>query len=180
MYPNAQVCSSHHPRRIPANKAQVEATDLSPIQPQLVTPNLRFIIDDCTEEDWCHPPSSVDYIHTRVLLGCLQDFRSIIRKARKYLRPGAWYESQEIYPKPFCDDGTMPKDWPFLDWYNRGDEAMMLNDTPLRIGNKIKGWCEKEGLVDVHELVFKLPLSGWPLDGALKDIGTVCLSAPRL
>ena len=32
-------------------------------------------------------------------------------------------ESQEIFPTPFCDDGTMPDDWPFLEWSKYFDQA---------------------------------------------------------
>jgi len=52
------------------------------------------MIDDATEEDWLYPPDTFDYIHTRVLLGCFEDFRKIIDKSFGYIKPGGWMESQ--------------------------------------------------------------------------------------
>lgn len=37
--------------------AEVEATDLSPIQPSSVPVNVHFFIDDATEDDWAVPPA---------------------------------------------------------------------------------------------------------------------------
>lgn len=74
--------------------AEIEGTDLSPIQSTYVPPNVRFVIDDANEEDWLHPPETFDFIHTRMMIGCFHDFAGIIRKSYKYLKPGGWLESQ--------------------------------------------------------------------------------------
>lgn len=50
-------------------EAEVQATDLSPIQSSNVPENVHFFIDDASEEDWALPPAYFDYIHTRVLFG---------------------------------------------------------------------------------------------------------------
>ena len=55
-------------------KAEIQATDLSSIQPSSVPQNVHFYIDDASEEDWAVPSDYFDYIHTRVLLGCFADF----------------------------------------------------------------------------------------------------------
>jgi hypothetical protein len=151
--------------------AEVQATDLSPIQPVSVPENVHFFIDDASEEDWALPPAYFDYIHTRVLLGCFTDFREIIKKGFYYTKPGGWMESQDIMSTPYCDDGTMPPDWPFLEWTKYGDDAAMEADRPMRIANKFKRWYEQAGFVDVHEKVFKLPMNGWPRDKHLKTLG---------
>lgn len=151
--------------------AEVQATDLSPIQPSSVPENVHFFIDDASEEDWALPPGHFDYIHTRVLLGCFTDFREIIRKGFHYTKPGGYMESQDIMSTPYCDDGTMPPDWIFLEWTKFGDEAAMEADRPMRIANKFKRWYEQAGFVDVQEKVFKLPMNGWARDRHLKYLG---------
>lgn len=153
--------------------AEVQGTDLSPIQPSSVPENVRFFIDDAAEVDWVLPAAHFDYIHTRMLLGCFTDFRDIITKSFYHLKPGGYMESQEIMPTPYCDDGTIPADWPFLDWTKTSDEAAMEADKPLRIANKLKRWYEQLGFVDVQEKVFKLPLNPWPKDKHLKTLGTM-------
>lgn len=133
--------------------------------------NLQFFIDDASEEDWAVPPNYFDMIHTRVLLGCFTDFRDIIRRSYYYTKPGGYMESQEVMSTPYCDDGTMPPNWPFLEWNKYLDEAAMTAERPLRIANKLKRWYEAAGFVDVQEIVFKLPLGDWPRDPHLKSLG---------
>ncbi|KAF1976984.1 putative Trans-aconitate 2-methyltransferase [Bimuria novae-zelandiae CBS 107.79] len=149
--------------------AEVIGTDLSPSQPEWVLNNVKFVIDDANEEDWLAYP--MDYVHTRLLLGCFEDFREIIAKGFKSLRPGGWMESQEILPTIHCDDGTMPPDYGFADWTRTQDAAAMEVGKPLRIANRLKRWYEQAGFVDVHEEVFKLPINGWPKDPQLKLLG---------
>lgn len=149
--------------------AEVVGTDLSPIQPEWVPNNVKFVIDDANEEDWMLEPQ--DYIHTRVLLGCFEDFREIISKAYRNLKPGAWMESQEWMPTVYCDDGTMGTDYGFAEWTQTQDKAAMNMGRPLRIANKLKRWYEQAGFVDVHEEVFKLPINSWPKDPQWKMLG---------
>jgi ubiquinone/menaquinone biosynthesis C-methylase UbiE len=153
--------------------AEVQGTDLSPIQPSSVPANVRFFIDDASDDDWVLPAAYFDYIHTRMMLGCFTDFRDIIKKSFHHLKPGGHMESQEIMPIPYCDDGTMPNDWPYLDWFRYSDQAAMEFDKPLRIGNKLKRWYEAAGFVDVHEKVLKLPMNPWPKDKHLKTLGSM-------
>ncbi|KAI9810834.1 MAG: hypothetical protein M1827_006041 [Pycnora praestabilis] len=152
-------------------KHQITGTDLSPIQPDWVPDNVHFVIDDAAEDDWLYPPSSFDYIHTRVLLGCFEDFRTIIAKGFRYTKPGGWMESQEWFPSVYCDDATMFPDWPFAEWSKYSDDAAMRLGRPLRIANKLKRWYEEAGFVDVHEEVYKMPLNPWPKDQRYKNIG---------
>ena len=131
--------------------------------------NVKFVIDDANEEDWMAYP--MDYVHTRLLLGCFEDFREIIAKGFQSLRPGGWMESQEIMPTIYCDDGTMGIDYAFSHWVRTQDDAAMAMGKPLRIANKLKRWYEQAGFVDVHEEVFKLPINGWPKDPQFKMLG---------
>jgi hypothetical protein len=53
--------------------AEVIGTDISPIQPSFVPPNLKFELDDA-QLDWTYPPSCFDYIHIRCLMGSINDW----------------------------------------------------------------------------------------------------------
>jgi hypothetical protein len=59
-----------------------------------VPPNVHFLVDDAAEEDWLYPLNSFDYIHTRMMCGTMEDFREVIKKSFKYLKPGGWMECQ--------------------------------------------------------------------------------------
>jgi hypothetical protein len=48
----------------PTSFCPVISTDLSPVQPQEVPPNLQFEVDDCTLE-WLYTKNSFDFIHAR-------------------------------------------------------------------------------------------------------------------
>lgn len=65
-----------------------------------VPSNVHFVVDDAAEEDWLYRPNSFDYIHTRCMLGAMEDFGDLVKKGFKYTKPGGWMESQvnEIFP----------------------------------------------------------------------------------
>jgi metalloendopeptidase OMA1, mitochondrial len=152
-------------------EAIVEGTDLSPIQPNNVPENVHFIIDDADQEDWAVPEDYYDYIHTRILMGCIRDFSTIIKQGFRHTKPGGWMESQEVMHPPFCDDGTMPDDWPFKDWSEHIEDAAKDIGRPLRTAHKLKRWFIDAGFVDVQEKVIKLPINSWPRDKKLKVLG---------
>ena len=80
-------------------------------------------------------------------------------------------ESQEVMQPPFCDDGSMPHDWPFKEWSEKMEEAANNMGRPLRTADRLKRWFIEAGFVDVHEKVIKLPISSWPRDRKLKVVG---------
>jgi SAM-dependent methyltransferase len=59
--------------------ARVTGTDLSPIQPYLVPPNVKFEVDDCCDE-WTFSANSFDFIHVRGLYGCVADWEVFYKK----------------------------------------------------------------------------------------------------
>lgn len=63
--------------------AEVIGTDLSPIQPTEVPPNLHFEIDDCTLE-WLFTKESFDFIHARSLYGSISDWSFFYDQVLKY------------------------------------------------------------------------------------------------
>ncbi len=62
-------------------EAQVTGVDLSPIQPTLVPPNVRFEIDD-VEDVWTWPPDHFDLIFSSLMLsGSVSNFPNYFRQA---------------------------------------------------------------------------------------------------
>ncbi|KAL2073303.1 hypothetical protein VTL71DRAFT_10627 [Oculimacula yallundae] len=151
--------------------AEIHGTDLSPIQPEEMPENVHFFIDDASEDNWLVQPASIDYIHTRVLLGCFERPQDVIRRAFYYTKPGGYVESQEILTTPFCDDKTMPKDWPFIEWSNFLDQASTRANRPVRIAHKLKRWYEEAGFVDVQERIIRMPINPWMKDKHGKTLG---------
>ncbi|TGO61163.1 hypothetical protein BCON_0029g00040 [Botryotinia convoluta] len=152
-------------------KAEVQATDLSPIQPVSVPENVHFYIDDASDDDWVLPSNHFDYIHTRVLLGCFKDFETIIKRGFHYTKPGGYMESQEIVFTPYCDDESMTETWPFLEWIGCVEKAAIEAGRSMNIAKNLKSWYEAAGFVDVQEKVFKLPVNPWSKDKHLHNLG---------
>ena len=178
-------------------EAQVIGTDLSPIQSDLVPPNVQFVIDDAyvpcsagitpgapmhttptneessTDEwpggnDWCN----FDFIHTRVTIGCWSDMLTqVIRPAFERLRPGGWMESQELMGVLECDNGPIPEDNAFKIWVDDIVQACVEVDRPMTFAANLKKWYMEAGFVNVHEKVYKIPINGWPRIRKLKMLG---------
>jgi len=81
-------------------------------------------------------------------------------------------ESHDVMMGPYCDDGTMPSDWPFKEWSDTMHEASVRAGRPLKIANKMKRWYIEAGFVDVQEKIIKIPINSWPRDRHLKSLGS--------
>ncbi|KAJ9500511.1 hypothetical protein LTR99_000552 [Exophiala xenobiotica] len=151
--------------------AQVIGTDLSPIQPSYVPPNLQFDIADADEE-WTFR-QKFDLVHSRVMNDTsLRDWPHFYREAYKVLQPGGWVESQEFSYKRYSDDGSLPADSRVTYWEDLWTEG--INKMGL------KGHCDPElvmqqmrdtGFVNVTRLNFKMPIGPWPKDKRLREAG---------
>lgn len=150
---------------------QIQGTDLSPIQPSSVPPNVEFFVDDATEHDWGVDAAHFDYVHMRAMCGSFESYKSIIERSFHYLKPGAWMEIQEFMCTPFCDDDSLPPNWPFYEWSKLLSRAGARVGRSLDDADQLKKWCEEVGFVDVHEQVFHLPVNAWARDARLKEVG---------
>ncbi|KAF2810341.1 SAM dependent methyltransferase [Mytilinidion resinicola] len=130
--------------------ASVIGTDLSPIQPSMVPPNLQFEIDDCCEE-WLYTKESFDFIHIRLMNGAVADWPALYAEAFAHLKPGGWIESVE-------GNGI------------RSDDAW--GKLIIRSGDEVKQDLRGAGFVDITERRFKWPIGGWCKNERLKEIGT--------
>ncbi|KAK1502281.1 uncharacterized protein CCOS01_17116 [Colletotrichum costaricense] len=86
--------------------ALVIGTDLSPIQPQHVPPNVEFQIDDFNEP-WTFKDNSLDYINMRFLTGSVRDWKFLVGEAYRCLKEDGILESSEPSFLIESDDGTV-------------------------------------------------------------------------
>ncbi|KAF5633323.1 demethylmenaquinone methyltransferase [Fusarium tjaetaba] len=151
---------------------EVTGTDISPIQPGWVPPNLKFEIEDCTQQ-WTFPTDSFDYVHLRYLVGCIPDWTELFSQAYKTLKPGGWVESFEISPTAESDDGTVTYDSAMAQWGRIFIQASeKIGNSFTVVDDKVqRPALEEAGFVDIHEWEFKCPLNPWPADPKLKEIG---------
>ena len=69
------------------------------------------------------------------------------------------------------DDGTHLKLQYINEWCKQVESACEQQGRLIAITDKLKGWMEAAGFVDVHEATYKVPLNPWPKDPRLKEIG---------
>ncbi|KAK4242237.1 S-adenosyl-L-methionine-dependent methyltransferase [Achaetomium macrosporum] len=151
---------------------EVIGTDISPIQPTWVPPNVKFEIDDCTQP-WTFEPDSFDYVHIRYLQGCIADWYAFFREAYKALAPGGWLESHEASPNVFSDDDTLPPKSAIAQWgplFVDGGKAIGRSFTIVDEDIQRKA-MEEAGFVDIQEKLIKVPSGGWPADPKQREIG---------
>ncbi|KAH0611894.1 uncharacterized protein H6S33_009946 [Morchella sextelata] len=154
--------------------AEVIGTDLSPIQPSWVPPNVHFQIDDA-ESDWTWEENSFDFIHLRHLSGAIKDWQKLMEQAFKFLKPGGYIEIHEYDMGLFSDDGTLPEDlwlWKFYDLVNK---AANKNGRAFQIVSNIESLLNSARFEQPDYRMYKLPLGLWAADPKMKEIGAYLL-----
>jgi len=137
--------------------AQVIGTDLSPIQPTWVPPNLKFEIDDANLR-WTWSDNTFDYIHMRAMFGSIVDWPALYKEAFRCCKPGGYFEDHEGSVKFDSDDGSVKDDSPMGQWskvYWEGGKK--FGRTFRVVEDDIQKKCmEEAGFVDVTVWDFKV------------------------
>ncbi|RSL74095.1 hypothetical protein CEP53_000431 [Fusarium sp. AF-6] len=151
---------------------EVIGTDISPIQPGWVPPNLKFEIEDCNQ-DWTFDAVSFDYVHIRYLHGSIPDWTELFKQAYRVLKPGGWIESFEPSPTVTSDDGTVTPDSALGQWDQIFIKASKkIGNVFTVVGDRIqKSSMIEAGFVNIQEWNGKCPLSPWAKDPKFKEIG---------
>ncbi|KAL5336256.1 S-adenosyl-L-methionine-dependent methyltransferase [Aspergillus crustosus] len=150
--------------------AEVIGTDLSPIQPTFVPPNLRFEIDDATES-WVYPENQFDLVHVRSMYGAVADWPAFYRNALKTLRPGGWFDQLEMSIQFRSDDGTVTDNHVLAVWSKTFIEAGEKFGKTFQAAELAKDCIQEAGFTNVTERRFKLPIGPWSRDKRLKKLG---------
>jgi SAM-dependent methyltransferase len=154
--------------------AEVTGTDISPIQPRLVPPNCRFIVDN-SEDEW-QWQNKFDFIHSRALASSWQDWESYFHKCYQALKPGGYLEVQEYMlpfeidiptptvPTPsYAPSSTTPPN-PVLEWSNYFAEACRLADVGLDQVPQLDILLQNAGFTSVTRKMVRQPINGWSED----------------
>ncbi|PCD37205.1 hypothetical protein AU210_005709 [Fusarium oxysporum f. sp. radicis-cucumerinum] len=152
--------------------ASVIGTDLAPIQPGWIPPNLEFQIEDCTQQ-WTFQPNSFDYIHMRWLVGSIADWKSLFKESYKCLKPGGYIESYEPSSRVESDDGTVLPGSALSQWERFFVEGGRKIGRPFTIfeENIQREGMREAGFVNIEERDFKNPVGGWPKDPKQRSVG---------
>ncbi|BCS18937.1 class I SAM-dependent methyltransferase [Aspergillus puulaauensis] len=149
---------------------EIIGTDLSPIQPGFVPPNLRFEIDDATET-WVYPENHFDLVHVRSMYGAVADWPAFYQNALKTLQPGGWIDQLEMSIQFRSDDNTVTDDHVLALWSRLFIATGEQFGKTFQIAERAKGYMEEAGFENVTERRFKLPIGPWSKDKKLKKLG---------
>ncbi|KAK7428429.1 hypothetical protein QQZ08_005048 [Neonectria magnoliae] len=153
-------------------EAKVIGTDISPIQPTRVPPNLRFEIEDFTL-DWTFHDDSADFIHMRFLRGSVPDWHALYKNAFRATKPGGWIETHEDNPVFYTQDRPIEDGGAIAQWgklFLDGSEKLGRTFTPIPDNLQVEG-LKAAGFVDIHSQIYRVPIGKWPEDERLKKIG---------
>ncbi|KAI1764674.1 S-adenosyl-L-methionine-dependent methyltransferase [Hypoxylon sp. FL1150] len=149
--------------------AQVVGCDLSPIQPNWLPSNVRFVIDDI-EDAWAHG-DDWDFVHVRQVFPAIQHPTTVCRQSFSHLKPGGWIEVQDFGGILRCDDGTLSADSLLIRFYDMTTEAMSKRGIVWTVANKMEDMLRGAGFVNIQCRKFKCPIGIWPKAKRLRLIG---------
>ncbi|KAK1751469.1 mRNA 3'-end-processing protein yth1 [Echria macrotheca] len=155
-------------------EAQVIGTDLSPMQPTWIPPNMKFEVDDATVLPWTYTPDSFDFVHVRYLFGAISDWTALFKEAYRVLRPGTgWIQDCEIDVRFRSDDGTTEGVAAMEKWSELFELSGRKTGASFTVvaDDLQRRSLEEAGFVDVQVRTFKVPVGGWPLDPKLAEVG---------
>uniref|UniRef100_A0A0D2Y5U3 Methyltransferase type 11 domain-containing protein n=1 Tax=Fusarium oxysporum (strain Fo5176) TaxID=660025 RepID=A0A0D2Y5U3_FUSOF len=139
----------------------VIGTDLSPIQPRWVPPNVKFELEDATK-DWSWPENHFDLVHVRFLIGAIADWGTLSKEASHRCKPGGFVESGEINPTFYSDNGTID-DVGALQTWNR-----LVIESGKGFG---RSFTDIENDVQLFREAGLVPVGGWPKDEKMRNVG---------
>ncbi|KAK2806173.1 hypothetical protein FQN50_005896 [Emmonsiellopsis sp. PD_5] len=149
--------------------AEVLGNDLSPIQPTMLPPNVRFEVDDI-EDDWAYK-TRFDFIHTRYLATSINNWPRLVWQCYRHLNPGGWVEFCDFDFSNRSDDGTVTPELAMT------ENQRLIVESSRRLGRdpcpgpNLKSWVEGAGFINVTEVVYPMPIGCWAKNKKLKEIG---------
>ncbi|KAJ9219643.1 hypothetical protein DTO169C6_8017 [Paecilomyces variotii] len=149
--------------------AEVIGNDLSPIQPSLVPPNLKFLVDDI-EDEWGYENTPFDFIHARYLCHSIKNFKKLIQQAYNCTKPGGYVEFQDWDCRIRSEDGSL-KGTALQRYYDAVLDAFEKAGYPASPGRYLEQWFREAGFVDIHAQKYPIPMSVWPKNKHYKELG---------
>lgn len=142
-------------------QAQVIGTDIAPIQPSWLPPNVQFIIEDA-EADWSFSPGTFDIVFSRETSFAIRDWPKFISQAWSALKPGGHLELGSTAPRTHCDDGSLDlKTSYFVEtvgiYYDLARAMGTSLDAPFSWAQQMR----EAGFVNIQEHFVKMPMGPW-------------------
>ncbi|TAQ85201.1 hypothetical protein B7494_g6477 [Chlorociboria aeruginascens] len=144
--------------------------DLSPIQPDWVPPNVKFMVDD-VESPWLKPYDFYDYVHARHTVMAIKNWPELMKRVLDHVKPGGWFELQEMHHQPQCHDGSMPPDHAVAKYWALITEALGALGVDFNATLRLADMMREAGFVNITTRIFHVPIGVWPKNKVLKMVG---------
>lgn len=92
----------------------------------------------------------------------LKDIDGLLKNCYNHLQPGGWVEFSSFEGYPRCDDGTMPDDFPLIQFVVRLDQAMAKKGMNTRVVYEHEKQFKEAGFRNVQCNITKMPIGAWP------------------
>ncbi|KAM0274853.1 hypothetical protein ACHAQH_007812 [Verticillium albo-atrum] len=155
-------------------RSSFEGIDLSPIQSSEVPPNVRFYVDDMEhEQGWDFDGRTFDFIHLRHTLHSVHNRPELLSRVFDHLKPGGYFEVQEIECTLRCDDKTCPadNDYALREWFGHLASGLSARGADLHGIAHVAAEMRVAGFTSVTEHSRKCPVGSWPADENLRFCG---------
>ncbi|RSL79146.1 hypothetical protein CDV31_017231 [Fusarium ambrosium] len=138
--------------------AQVIGTDISPIQPDWVPPNLQFQLDDADLE-WTFK-ERFEFIYGRRMVGSITDWDIFAKNAIAALRPGGYFECHELSMSFRSDDKTHENCESMIRWEGFWTEVGNKSRRSFTVADDgtMEKSMESAGFTDIKTRVYKVSL----------------------
>jgi SAM-dependent methyltransferase len=144
----------------------VLGNDISPIQPSLVPPNVRFEVDDI-EDQWVYS-TKFDYIHSRYLMCSIRNWQKLMQQTYKFTKPGGWAEWQEFDTRFYTStNGEYTKDNVIGQWADKLADGLRKFGVEPDPGPQVENWVKEVGFINVTAKTLPFPIGTWPKDKTL-------------
>jgi len=149
--------------------AQVMGIDLSPVVPGYCPPNCRFYVENA-EDEWEYD-TKFDFIHGRMLVVGIRNWRRFFEQAYANLKPGGWIEMQDLNFPVRCDDGTAAPDSPVMEWSADMVAGAAKFGIDLQGSRNFASLLADAGFTDINSEAHAWPINPWPKEHAMKIRG---------
>jgi hypothetical protein len=90
----------------------------------------------------------------------------------RHLKPGGWFELQEIHHYPQSHDGSMPSNHPVAEYWSLIIQALSVLGVDSNATLSLASLMVEAGFINVSTRIFHVPIGIWPKNKVLKAVGS--------